>query len=100
MAFTGKAIVTRVKDHIRKRGGSFAKWFVGVSAKPRIRLFRLHQVPKTTGQWILMRAESPAKALQVKRFLSTKLKMVAGRKLSEKTADFVYAYRMTAQTKQ
>ena len=97
MKYTGKEIVSRIRFHVKKRGGTASSWFIGVSAEPRQTLFERHAVRKKGDYWILARARSSAVAEKVKLFLATKLGMTLVPESVEK-ADFVYAYRKTAPT--
>lgn len=99
MVHSGKQIVSRIRGHIRKRGGVFAKWFVGVSKEPRSRLFVNHAVRKKGDYWILVRAESSVVAQRVKSFLVAKVGMAAVKDAAGKNPDFVYAYMKSSHTK-
>ena len=91
MKFTGKEIVSRIRDHVKKRGGTPSKWFVGVSAEPRKTLFEMHAVRQKGDNWVLARARSAAIAQKVKLFLTTKAGMTV---ISEPVGngDFVFVY--------
>jgi len=98
MKYTGKEIVSKVRMHIKKRGGIDSNWFVGASAEPRKTLFEMHSVRKKGDYWILARARSTATAQKVKLFLATKAGMTLISEPAGK-ADFVYAYRKNRQTR-
>jgi hypothetical protein len=97
MKYTGKEIVSRIRTHVKRRGGTSASWFIGVSAQPRQMLFETHAVRKKGDYWILARAKSSSVARKVKLFLATKVGMTLISKPMGK-ADFVYAYRKVART--
>lgn len=98
MRYTGKQIVSRIKSHVRKRGGLPGKWFIGVSSVPRSTLFDSHSVRRQGDYWILIHATSSKVARKVKAFLAKRLGMAAETVTGEKMADFVYAYRKSAHT--
>jgi len=98
MLYTGKQIVARVKSHIRRRGGKYNAWFVGVSPDARARLFTKHSVRKKGDCWILVHAESAQVAQKVKRYLVKKLGLAGASEVADMAADFVYAYKKSANT--
>jgi hypothetical protein len=98
MKYTGKEIVSRIRIHVKKRGGIASKWSVGASAEPRKTLFEMHSVRKKGDYWILARARSTAIAQKVKVFLGTKAGMTLISEPAGK-ADFVYAYRKNRRTR-
>ena len=99
MLYTGKQIVGRIKGHISKRGGTFPTWFVGVSKEPRIHLFRKHGVQKVGDAWILIHARSTLVARKVQSYLVRKLRLGEVPGPADPLADFVYAYKKSANTK-
>jgi len=99
MLYTGKQIVSRVRTHIKKRGGTYNTWFVGTSKRPRAHLFANHRVRKASDSWILMHAKSATVAHKVKSYLVKTLGLNGGAGLDDPGADFVYAYKMSVHTK-
>ena len=99
MLYSGKQIVSRIKGHIRKRGGAYRAWIVGISADARDQLFKQHGVLQKGDRWILVHAESSSVAKKVKSYLINKLGIAAGKAAEEKAADFVYAYKKSANTR-
>jgi hypothetical protein len=100
MLYSGKQIVSTIKQHIKKRGGAYPTWVVGVSANARKQMFEGHGVRRKLDRWILMHAQSPTAARRVWAYLSTRLGIRAVTASDDKTADFVYVYRQMAHTKQ
>jgi hypothetical protein len=98
--YSGKQIVSKIKGHIRKRGGAYPAWVVGVSRNARKELFNQHGVRKDKDRWIFMHAQSPSVARRVKAYLMDKLGILGRTSVEDKTADFVYAYKKVAHTRQ
>jgi hypothetical protein len=99
MLYSGKQIVSRIKSHIRKRGGKYPAWIVGVSKDAREQLFEAHGVRRKGDKWILLHAESSLIARKVRHYLVNKLGIAGAEGLAGKTADFVYAYRKSPNTR-
>ena len=99
MLYSEKQIVGRIKGHIAKRGGGYPAWVVGVSKEPRSHLFRKHGVRKVGDRWILMHAKSCAVAREAQLYLVEKLRLSDAATKGDPLADFVYAYRKSANTK-
>ena len=99
MLYSGKSIVGRIKGHIKKRGGAYSAWVVGISKEPRGRLFNKHGVRKVGDVWILMHAQTHEVARNVRLYLARKFSLIRGSDSKDPTADFVYAYRKSANTK-
>lgn len=99
MLYSGKQIVGRIKGHIEKRGGGYPAWVVGVSKEPRAHMFSGHGVRKVGDSWILMHAKSCAVARDVQLYLIKKLSLNDATAKEDPLADFVYAYRKSANTK-
>jgi hypothetical protein len=99
MLYSGKTIVGRIRGHIKKRGGAYSAWVVGISKEPRGSLFTKHGVRKVGDFWILMHAETHKIARSVRLFLTSKLSLTRGSGPEDPAADFVYAYKKSANTK-
>jgi hypothetical protein len=98
MLYSGKQIVKRIRGHIRKRGGTYTTWVVGVDKEPRARLFTKHGVRKVGDFWILMHAESGAVARKVCSYLVKRVGLSGESPREDPTADFVYAYMKSGNT--
>ena len=99
MLYTSKEVLARIKGHVMRRGGDFAKWFVDVSRDARTRLFQTHGVRRKGDHWIYVHAESPAVAKKVKSYFTETLGASGGRDVNDQSADFVYAYKKNSHTK-
>jgi len=98
MLYSAKTIVGHIRGHIKKRGGANSAWVAGISQKPRTRLFTKHGVRKVGDFWILMHAETHDVARKVRLYLTRKLNLIKGSGVGNPNADFVYAYRKSANT--
>jgi hypothetical protein len=98
MLHSGKTIVGRIRRHIKRRGGVYSAWVVGISSEPKARMFMKHGVRKAGDAWILVRAETHEVARRVRLYLTKKLSLVRGSGLKDPKADFVYAYRKSPNT--
>lgn len=87
-----------IVTHIQNRQPDYKRWYAGISATPRKRLFTDHNVSEQAGIWIIRDAGSESGAREVERRLHTK-----GCKGSGGGGDapqFVYAYLITNSTKE
>jgi hypothetical protein len=99
MLYSRNSIIGRIKSHIKRRGGAYSAWVVGMSKEPRGCLFAKHGVRKVGDFWILMHAETHEVARNAWLYLSKKLCLNKAPGLRDLEADFVYAYRKSANTK-
>lgn len=95
MAFTEKSSVSKIKTHIKKRGGASESWFVG-TGKHAHKELRDHGVKRKGNCWILVRASSAAIAENVRSHLVEALGLLTQ---EGQHGDFVYAYKLAANTK-
>ena len=58
-------LIGDLKSFIRKHGGNYSDWFLGVSPTPRAKLFETHKVAKTSDDWIYLIADSARVAIEV-----------------------------------
>lgn len=86
------SIVSEIKNHIAKHGGSSFDWYVGISQQPK-QLFQERKVDKDNGTWIICEASSPTTAKKVKEIM-TSLGMKSGSKEIDEKARFVYVHKM------
>ena len=99
MVFSGKQVVSRIRGHIKKRGGANNTWFVGLGKDARACLFETHRVRQKGDCWVLVHAESSSVARRVKSHLMKKHGVSGGQDLKGQRGDFVYAYKKSAHTK-
>ena len=99
MLYSGKQIVGRIRGHIKRRGGAYPAWVVGISKEPRSHLFAKHGVRRVGDFWILMHAETHEVARKVRLYLVKRLHLSGADGRDDPKADFVYAYKKSAHTK-
>lgn len=94
MGFTEDTTISKIKGHIRDRGGVFKSWLVGTT-KRACRQLGLHGVKRKGDAWIYVRTQSPEIAKKVQSHFVRSFG-VEGR--NAQGGDFVYAYKKTART--
>jgi hypothetical protein len=99
MRYSGKEIVSRIRTHVKKRGGAYGRWFVGVCKDVHGRLFVSHGVHKKGDCWIYAHAESAGVANRVRSYFIKKLGATCENDGGETGVEFVYAYRKSEHTK-
>ena len=95
MAYTEESSILKIKTHIKKRGGGYNSWFVGIGKHARKELSH-HGVKRKGNCWILVRANSDSIAENVRSHLAESFGLVTQ---EGQHGDFVYAYKLAANTK-
>ncbi|MYA37111.1 MAG: hypothetical protein F4193_06940 [Candidatus Dadabacteria bacterium] len=99
MAKSKSVIIEEIQRYITNRGGDLREWYVGIAANPRERLFDDHSVNKQNGTWIFRTAESSTVAREIEQyFLERGARGGSGGGSINSMS--VYAYRVTAQTRE
>jgi len=93
------AIAKEIKAHIRKQGGAYRGWYVGVTSDIEQGLFNDHNVPSQNNWYICRQTFTPADAKAIEAYLLG-LGCDGGTKCRDDAAVFVYAYLKTPATKQ
>lgn len=92
-------VASEIDAHIRKCGGPYSAWYVGIAAKPRNRLFVGHNVQQHGDAWIICDAGSEAGARAVEaRFLRLGCKGGGGG--GDHATQHVYAYKIRPHTRE
>lgn len=91
-------ITTDIENHIRKCGGQFSHWYVGIATDAQTRLFSDHQVRKQGDAWIFREAGTHQKARQIEEYFVKRLGTRGGTGGGSTTTREVYAYRITSHT--
>jgi len=97
MAKSKETIITEIKDHMRKCGGNYSDWYVGIASDPKERLFNEHNVDKENGVWIYRECESSSVAREIEEYF-VRLGTDGGSGGGDYSTKFVYAYKKTANT--
>jgi hypothetical protein len=98
MAYTEEQIKTDIKAYMVKHGGSHGDWYVGVSKDPRGRVFNEHGVLEKGNWWIYRQAYSSSTARNIEDYFVNTLGTDGGVGGGDKDADYVYAYKKSANT--
>lgn len=90
-------IIQEIKDHVRKCGGSFSSWYIGIAEDPKDRLFSEHNVSEKEGIWIYKTTSSSEIARNIEQhFLS--LEMDGGSGGGDYLSKAVYCYKKNYST--
>ncbi len=91
--------IAEIAAYIRRNGGGYSAWYVGIAANPRDRLFVDHSVTEKGGWWIHCDCGNDAAARRVENaFLNAGCQGGAGG--GDRDTRFVYAYRITLTTRE
>ncbi len=95
MGFNEELTISKIKVHIKKRGGAFKAWFVGTGKHARMEL-RRHGVRRKGNCWILVRARTASIAENVRSSLAENFRLLTQ---EGQRGDYVYAYKLAPNTK-
>lgn len=98
MAASQQQITTDILNHIKKRGGTFADWYVGISKDASDRLFNGHSVDKKVDGWIYRTASSSTVARAVEKHFCRELGTDGDCGGGDASANQVYAYKKSTRT--
>jgi len=96
---TTTTLAAEIDAHIRKEGSGYQHWYCGIAADPSERLFNDHNVSEGDGWWIYRDAGSSAEARTIERHFLDRGCQGAGSG-GDHSTKFVYAYRITPDTRQ
>ena len=99
MAKSKKEIIGEIQGHITKCGGGIKKWYVGIAAKPKDRLFDDHSVDKEKDAWIYCAASSSKVAREVEEHFLDKGAQ-GGTGGGDADTKAVYAYKISSRTRE
>jgi len=90
-------VIVKITAYIRRCGGSYPQWYVGVASDPPERLFHDHNVQEHGDQWIYVPCTTDGAARQVEaHFLG--LGCQGGPGGGDQTSRYVYAYKIRSHT--
>ncbi len=96
---SAQEIVRDINDHITKEGSGYKNWYCGVTENPKQRLFEEHHVAQEGGWWIYNECASDTVARTIEQhFLDLGCKGHGGG--GDDDARYVYAYKITANTRE
>lgn len=96
---TSTNLVNEFVAYIKKNGGSYSQWYVGIAADPRKRLFIEHNVREQSDAWVHGDAGSCEAAREIERYFIEVLKTSGGGGGGDASTRLVYAYRKEAHTR-
>ena len=99
MAYTKEQVIADIEAHIRNEGGTIGTWYVGIATDARKRLFNDHNVSEAGGSWIYRQATSSDTARTVETYFHNK-GAKGGPGGGDSGTDYVYAYKITSNTKE
>ena len=92
-----KQVIAAIDAHIKKCGGGYPAWYVGIAADPRDRLFSAHCVSEKGDAWIVRDCGDDATARRVEMaFLNAGCKGSHGG--GDRDTRFAYAYKISSTT--
>lgn len=99
MTVTLQSVAGEILTYMRSSGIGFPKWYVGIASDPRTRLFVDHSVSKNS-YWIYQDAGSDGGAREIEKFLVDTYSTQGGGGGGDESTRYVYAYVVTATTKE
>ncbi len=99
MAVMTNQAAADINGYIRRCGGSYSGWYVGIASDARDRLFNGHGVREHGGAWILRDAGSEAAARRIEQYFLS-LGCRGGPGGGDWGSRYVYAYKVTPLTRE
>jgi hypothetical protein len=93
----GNGIIADIKAHIKKCGGSYFDWYVGITGDRNQRLFVDHNVDRK-GNWISRGASSIKVSRAVEKYFIDNYATQGGTGGGDDDSVIVYAYEVTDDT--
>jgi hypothetical protein len=98
MAKTGQQAYDDILAHIKKQGGGYSAWYVGITSKIDIRLYGNHKVPRENHWFAYRTCVNNESARAVEKVLLA-LGCDGGGSGRDEDSVIVYAYLKTSFTK-
>lgn len=98
MAKSKKTIISEIKEHMKKRGGNYSDWYVGIASDPRERLFTEHNVDEKKDAWIYRKCDNSDIAREIEEYFVEILSTGGGAGGGDETTKYVYAYKKAPHT--
>jgi len=99
MSKTAKQIAQEILDYIKRCGGLYGSWYVGITSDPQKRLFSEHGVREKGDSWIFRDASSVEEARAIEQYFVNSLGTDGGSGGGDASSRFVYAYKKSAHTR-
>lgn len=97
MASTEEEIKQKISSHMRKYGGSYLDWYVGITSDPENRLFNDHRVNKSKNSWVFIQTDEET-AKNVGEYFVNYIG-TDGKSNGAEHPNHVYIYKKTWRTK-
>ena len=97
MAKSEEKIKQAIKNHMRKYGGSYLDWYVGITSDPENQLFDEHKVNKSKNFWFFIQTDEET-AENIGRYFVNYLG-TDGKSNGTEHPSHVYIYKKTWRTK-
>lgn len=98
MPTSANQIVAEIEAHIRKCGGIFRQWYVGIATDARDRLFNDHRVREKGDAWIFRPAGTHQMARHTEDHFVNRLGTCGGTGGGGGATRTVYAYKIAPHT--
>lgn len=92
-------VAADIDAYMRRNGGGYGAWYCGIAADPRQRLFTDHNVAENGGLWIFRDCQTDTGARAVEDHFHG-LGGQGGPSGGDHTTKYVYAYKVTATTRE
>jgi len=100
MTYSKEEIIKKIEDYMKKRGGTYRDWYVGITDDAERRLFTEHNVDKDNGNWCRREAYTSDDAREVEKYFLDECGTDGGPGGGNDDSNFVYAYKKTNYTKE
>lgn len=91
-------IIQDFLNHIKKCGGNYFDWYLGISKDAENRLFNEHRVRRESDAWIFRKANSSNEARTIEDYFVKSLGTDGDTGGGDYTSDMVYAYKKAYHT--
>ena len=100
MAKTRSEIINDIEDYIRRQGGRYGEWYLGVTGAPKATLFTRHKVKENGDPWIARAAKDEYEARDIAEYFVGTVGCRGHLGKGAETEIYVYAFKILPTTKQ
>lgn len=93
MLVSRNEIISDIEAQIRKGGGDYGAWFVGIAKDSHGTLFTRHETEDLHDGWIYREAFTPGVGRDVREYFVTQCGTGAGERSEDEAGRIVYAYK-------
>ena len=91
-------VVKEIIEFMRRFGGYYAEWYVGITDEPRSVLFNEHHVNEKSNSWIFKNTDSGETAKACQEYIMNYYYTDGDEDGVSDSSTYVYAYRKMPQT--